>query len=51
MIDGDVADVWWRPLDLGRAEAEGVEDPLDRELIISEELKAKLTGPLNSSET
>lgn len=34
VIDGDVADLWWRPLDLGRAEDEGVEDPLDRELIV-----------------
>ena len=34
VVDGDVADVWWRPLDLGRAEAEVVEDPLDREVIV-----------------
>ena len=34
VVDGDVADLWWRPLDLGRAEAEVVEDPLDREVIV-----------------
>ena len=34
VIDGDVSQLGWRPLDLGGAEAEVVEDPLDCELIV-----------------
>jgi hypothetical protein len=34
VIDGDVSQLWWWPLDLGWAEAEVVEDLLDRELVV-----------------